>query len=441
MDDAINKLSTPGTGLGDRLLARQRDILLDAFNAAIARSLPIEELRRHLPDVPRTCRLVLLAAGKAAAHMASVAEAHYVDSGTGGRIEGLVVSPDDTSVQFQKLKHIRGGHPYPDASSEVAASRMIESVRGLKPGDQVLMLLSGGASSLLCAPADGISFARKRKITKMLLRAGVSIEELNTVRKFLSAIKGGRLARLAAPACVTTLAISDVVGDDPAIIGSAPTFESPSNLLAARLVFARHGIPEPPELDQVAQLTPELPLANDGGFILIARPSLALEAAARVARNSGYAVRILGDNIEGEARTEAEKMARLVLDAAGNEQPQALLSGGEVTVNLGATSGHVYGGPNREFALALAAQLPANPPVTALIADTDGVDGDSGPDGPVAGAFVDGKTVAKANSAKIDPAKFLERHDSGTFFATIGDEVVTGPTGTNVNDFRMVLIR
>lgn len=441
MDDTMNELSNRGLGSGDPILARQRAILLDAFNAAIARSLPIEELRRHLPDIPRTCRLVLLAAGKAAAHMASVAETHYINSGLGNRIEGLVVSPDGPSAQLCRLKHIRGGHPYPDASSEVAASRMIKLVRGLGPGDQVLMLLSGGASSLLCAPAEGMSFARKRAITKMLLRAGASIEELNTVRKFLSAIKGGRLARLAAPARVTTLAISDVVGDDPAIIGSAPTFESPSNLLEARLVFARNGIPEPPELDQVEQLASDLPLANDGGYILIARPSLALEAAARVVRNSGYTVRILGDNIEGEARTEAEKMARHVVNAAENDQPQALLSGGEVTVNLASARDDVYGGPNREFALALAAQLPASPPVTALIADTDGVDGESGPNGPVAGAFVDGRTVAKAHSASIDPAKFLECHNSGAFFAAIGDEVITGPTGTNVNDFRMVLIR
>ncbi len=426
------------------LAKRHKVLLRTAFTAAVSRSLPDAELREHLPPVPRKGRLVVLGAGKAAAHMGKIAENHYAALPGRHRIDGLIVTPHGMDADVRLFKHLAAAHPFPDRSSEAAARRMIEMVRGLSAEDHVLMLISGGASSLLCAPADAIGFAGKRAITQALFLAGADIDDLNTVRKFLSAIKGGKLARLAAPAAVTTLAISDVVGDDPAVIGSAPTFDSTPSLEDVRTIFARHGLVPPRDLERVAADHAAMPLAGPTRYTLVARPIHALHAAASVAEKHGYLAVVLGDDIEGEARLQATLMTEtLAAKAAEFRAPIALLAGGEVTVNLSASPRIGYGGPNREFALALAICLreAGLPGVSGLVADTDGVDGCIGKQGAVAGAIVDSGTIARAREIGLDPLDALDAHDSGTFFEALGDEFVTGPTGTNVNDFRMLLCR
>ena len=418
----------------------QRRVLEDAFAAAVARCQADESMRGVLPDPPADGRLLILGAGKATARMAEIAETHYRERFPEAAVAGLIAVPDGEPAALDFVELRRAAHPLPDERSVDAAHRMLALAAGATADDRVVVLLSGGASALLAAPVDGITLDDKRRVTEALFAAGAPIDDLNTVRKFLSAIKGGRLAKACWPAPVTTLAISDVVGDDPAVIGSAPTV--PSRILPqdVRSVLARYGI-DPPEA--VRRRLAAAPAPLDGpwenlDYRIVARPIDALQAAATLAQNRGYRIEILGDDIQGEAGLEAARMAQL---CAGNgDRKLALLSGGEVTVTFqrGGQSG--YGGPNREFALALAIGLAPVKRVAALVADTDGIDGQSGRHGPVAGAIVDGGTVARAAERGLDAQNYLSAHDSGSFFETIGDEVVTGPTRTNVNDFRMILI-
>lgn len=397
-------------------------------------------MRGYLPEPSANGRVLILGAGKATARMAEVAEAHYRAQFPETAVSGLIAIPDGEPAALDFVDVCRAAHPLPDERSVEAASRMLALASGATARDRVVVLISGGASALLASPVDGITLTDKRRVTEALFAAGAPIDDLNTVRKFLSAVKGGRLARACWPAPVTTLAVSDVVGDDPEVIGSAPTV--PSRVVAddVRRVFARYGI-EPPAA--VSRRLAAAPAPLDGpwpnlDYRIVARPIDALRAAAALARDRGYRIEILGDDIQGEAGVEAARMARL---CTGNgERKLALLSGGEVTVTFehGGQSG--YGGPNREFALALAIDLQAARRVAALVADTDGVDGQSGRNGPVAGAMIDSATVARAAERGLDARNYLSAHDSGSFFETIGDEVVTGPTRTNVNDFRMILL-
>jgi hydroxypyruvate reductase len=424
------------------LALQQREVLLRAFDQAIARCQAGHVLAEYLPPAPEHGRLIVLGAGKAAGRMAEAAERHYASSMTEGRMTGLVVVPVGTDTTLQTLETMHAPHPLPDERSETAAEAMLSLVTALNQEDRVLVLLSGGASSLLCAPIAGITLAEKRALTKDLLASGASIEEINTVRIGLSDIKGGGLARACWPATVTTLAVSDVVGDRPEVIGSGPTVDVTVPSQALINIAHKYEIPLP---GNTADLVAASAQARSGNFPtshyeVVVRPRDALAAAATMARQYGYESIILGDAIEGEARNVAATIAAECDKPEYKGRKVALLSGGEVTVTIEPTAGEYYGGSNREFALALALELPDSPPVTALIADTDGADGQPGANGPVAGAVVDSSTVARAKALDLDAKDFLERHDSGSFFARLGDEVVCGPTGTNVNDFRMILI-
>jgi glycerate-2-kinase len=350
----------------------------------------------------------------------------------------MIVVPDGSDASLRCLDMFQASHPVPDKRSELAARRMLETVRGLEPEDQVVMLLSGGASALLCAPVMGIDLAGKRALTQDLLASGATIAEINMVRTWLSDIKGGKLARACWPARVTTLAISDVVGDRPEVIGSAPTVDVSIDLDQAQAVANKYDLSFPgevmPPLFNSAQPFPE------SSYEIIARNMDALVAAASVAEQYGYETVILGDAIEGEARIAATALAGECRKAEYANRKIALLSGGEVTVTIDRSAASTYGGSNREFALALALQLPDSPNIAGLIADTDGIDGQVRNDGPVAGAFVDSSTSSRAAAIGLDMPNFLAEHRSGYFFAELQDELITGPTNTNVNDFRMLLI-
>ena len=420
----------------------QREILAQAFEQAIARCQADRVLTDFLPMAPDNGRLIIIGAGKAAGQMAEAAERHYADYIAKGKVRGLIVVPDDAGARLRCLDLLHASHPVPDERSEFAARRMLQAVAGLAVEDLVVMLLSGGASSLLCAPATGISLSEKRAITEELLACGATIDEINIVRTCLSDIKGGKLARACGPARVTTLAVSDVVGDQPEVIGSGLTVDVLVKPEQARVIVDRYHLSLSEDLSALLDGTSSsaaLPFPPSN-YKIIVRPMDALDAAAKVARHHGYKPVILGDAIEGEARKVASKIAA----ECGKEEYQgkkvALLSGGEVTVTIDKSIADAYGGSNREFALALAAELPETPHVAALIADTDGVDGQSGVDGPVAGAFVDSRTATRGTAIGLDIQHHLAEHKSGCYFAELQDEFVTGQTNTNVNDFRMLLI-
>jgi glycerate 2-kinase len=412
------------------------------FRAAIAAAHPSSCLPPHLPQPPRGGRLIVLAAGKAAGSMAEVAEQAY--SGLAlGQLTGIAVARQGYGRPTKVISMVEAGHPIPDAAGLKAAENALKLADGAGPDDLVLVLLSGGASANWIAPAQGLTLADKQAVTRALLRSGANISEINTVRKHLSRIKGGRLARRAQPARVVTLAISDVPGDDPAVIGSGPTVPDPSTLADARAIVARYKLELPGVVTRaLADPNNESPKPNDPIFAstefkLVARPADAFRAAEREVRMLGYEVVMLGDHIEGEAREiAAEHAARaLALRKAGRRA--VILSGGELTVTI---RGQGRGGPNQEYALALAVALQGAPGIAALAGDTDGTDGGAGaPDDP-AGAWVDQTTLDRAKSLGLDPAHFLSDNDSTGFFSRLGDLVETGPTWTNVNDFRAIVV-
>ncbi len=377
--------------------------------------------------------------------MAEVTERHYFDQlGLApARLDGIAVTRRGYGRPTRRIALIEAGHPIPDAAGLAGAEKMLGLVDGAGPQDLVLVLVSGGASANLIAPAAGVTLAEKQGLTRQLLKSGAAIGEINRVRKHLSAIKGGRLAARAYPAPVTTLAISDVPGDDPAVIGSGPTVADPTTLADARAVVARFGLMLPPgiarALEDPANESPKPgdPRLERATFRIIARPADALNAAAARVREAGCECLLLGDSIEGEARVVAHSHAALARELWAAGRRAVILSGGELTVTI---RGQGEGGPNQEYALALVPEFDGFAGLAGIAGDTDGTDGGSGePDDP-AGAFVAADSAARARTLGLDPALFLADNNSGGFFAKLGDLLRPGPTYTNVNDFRAILV-
>ena len=419
----------------------QRDLLLRMFQAAVDAAAPALCVPPHLP-APPAGRTVVVGAGKAAAAMAQAVEAGWPREAP---LSGLVVTRYGHGVgPLPRIEVVEAAHPVPDAAGQAAAARVLQQVTGLEPDDLVLCLISGGASSLLALPAPGVDLAAKQAINRALLRSGAGIHEMNCVRKHLSAIKGGRLAAAAAPAAMVTLMISDVPGDDPDVIGSGPTVPDGTTLADARAVLARYGIDASPAVEAwLHDPAAETPKPGDPRLArtrtaMIATPQAALEAAAAVAREAGIAPVILGDAIEGEAAEVARVMAGIARQCAAHGQPApppcVLISGGETTVTV---RGGGRGGRNAEFLLALAVALGGRPGIHAIACDTDGIDGTE----DNAGAVLDPDSLARARSLGLDPRARLADNDGYGVFAALGDLVVTGPTRTNVNDFRAILVR
>jgi hydroxypyruvate reductase len=426
--------------------ARQRALLRRLFDTAVAAADPARCLPAWLPALPDSLqspkrRTVVVGAGKAAAAMARAVEDHW--RGDPARLSGIVVTRYGHGVPTQRIEVVEAAHPTPDAAGQVAATRILEAVRGLTSDDLVLVLLSGGGSALLAAPMAGITLEQKRAVTRALLACGAGIGEINCVRKHLSAIKGGRLAQAAAPARVLTLAISDVPGDDLSTIASGPTVPDPTTCADAFEIVTRYGIELPDTARQALRSgAAETPKAGDSRFLrcesqIIATAQAALGAAAEVARAHGLTPLVLGDAIEGEAREAARVLGGIALSCATHGVPLAapcvLLSGGETTVTV---RGQGRGGRNAEFLLGLALALGGHGRIHAIACDTDGIDGSE----DNAGALLTPDITTRAAAAGIDLRAYLAENDAYSVFAALGDLVITGPTRTNVNDFRAILI-
>jgi hydroxypyruvate reductase len=421
---------------------RSRDVartfLTELFRTAVAAAHPASCLPKLLPPPP-SGRLIVLAAGKAAGSMGEAAEAHYRNS----HLEGLAVARHGYGRPLKLIEMIEAGHPVPDEAGLKAAGRALALADSAGADDLVLVLMSGGASANWIAPADGVSFADKQAVTRALLRSGANIGEINTVRKHLSRIKGGRLARHAQPARVVTLAISDVPRDEPSAIGSGPTVPDPTTLADARAIVARYRLDLPEAVTRALnEENNESPKPGDAAFAntsftIAARPLDALKAAQEKVQAAGYEAIMLGENLEGEAREVGAKHARLARDLAAQGKRAVILSGGELTVTI---KGKGQGGPNQEYALALAAALDGTPGIAALAADTDGTDGGGGSAADPAGAFADGTSGSRGRALGLDPAAFLADNNSTGYFARLGDLLMTGPTYTNVNDFRAIVV-
>jgi hydroxypyruvate reductase len=421
-----------------------REILDDLFQTAVAAVHPASCLARHLPAPPTGGKLIVLAAGKAAGSMAEIAEQHYLEAGVAAdRLSGIAVTRHGYGRPTRHIPVVEAGHPIPDDAGLAAAETTLQLASSAKAEDLVLALVSGGASANWIAPANGITLAEKQAVTRALLRCGANIGEINTLRKHLSRLMGGRLAARAAPARIVTLAISDVPGDDPAVIGSGPTVPDPTTLADARAVVARHRLELPRAVMQaLADPANESPKPGDVAFTrtrfaLAARPADAFDAAAARARARGYEPVFLGDRIEGEASAVAAEQARRARELKAQGKLAVILSGGELTVTI---RGKGRGGPNQEYALALAQALEGTSGIAVLAADTDGTDGGVGRADDPAGAYADGTTAARARAGGLDPAAFLLDNDSTTFFSRLNDLIKPGPTFTNVNDFRAILI-
>ncbi len=422
---------------------QRRRTLLDMYDAAVRRAHPSRCLPEHLPEPPANGRIIIVGAGKASAAMAVAAEQFYRKRSLLDRITGFVTTGHGYTLPTDRIEIIEAGHPVPDAGSAAAADRALALAQQAGPDDIVLVLLSGGASALWSAPAEGVSFGAKQALTRELLKSGARIHDLNCVRKHLSRIKGGKLAAAAYPGRVLTLAISDVPGDERATIGSGPTVGDPTTLADARSVLHRFGITPASEiaaaLDNLANETPKPGSAvlAASEFELIAAPKASLEAAAEVARSNGYRIENLGDALEGEAREVARLHAVLAKGTRDAGERVVILSGGELTVTV---RGSGSGGPNQEYALGLVLALDGAQGVAALAADTDGIDGGAGSPEDPAGALVFPNTKVRASALNLDAATFLANNDSTTYFRALGDLVLCGPTQTNVNDFRAILI-
>jgi glycerate 2-kinase len=414
-----------------------RELLQQMFAAAIAAAQPEHCLPAHLPPAGGG-RLLVIGAGKGAAAMARAVEDHWP-----GPLDGLVVTRYGYAVSCQRIEIVEAAHPVPDAAGLAAAQRILALAQKVDSGDTVLCLISGGGSALLALPRDGITLADKQAVNRALLMSGASIGEMNCVRRHLSAIKGGRLAAAFHPATVITLAISDVPGDKPSDIASGPTVGDATTCADALAIVRRYGVELPPNVRDVLEsgrgesVKPDDLRLASADFSLIATPQMALEAAAAVARDAGFATHILGDSIEGEARDVAKVMAAIVKQIVSRGQPFSapcvLLSGGETTVTV---RGNGRGGRNVEFLLALGIALNGQARVYALAGDTDGVDGQE----EIAGAILAPDTLQRAWAKNIRPRDALDNNDGHGFFQALGDAVVTGPTLTNVNDFRAIVI-
>jgi hydroxypyruvate reductase len=428
-------------------MAGRREFLTSVLDAALAAVRPEAVLPPHLPPPPPG-HVVILAAGKAAAAMAAVAEHHYLTHPDFDppRVVGLAATRHGHGMPTRFVEVREAGHPLPDEASVAAAETALRMARCARADDLVLVLLSGGASANWAAPADGLTLADKQTLTRALLRAGLPIAAINTVRKHLSRIKGGRLARAAAPARLVTLAISDVPGDDPAVIGSGPTYADATSLGEARAILAQ-GLADGSGAMAAAQMAladaaNETPKPDDPAFArasyrIIARPRDALDAAARQLAEAGYAVHDHGADGEGEARAVASRHAREVRIRHAAGERCALLSGGELTVTV---RGHGRGGPNQEYALALAQELQGLSGIAVLAADTDGADGGTGTAGDPAGAFVDALTWQRMAALALNPRDYLADNNATAFFEATDSTLVTGPTRTNVNDLRVILV-
>ncbi|HEY4165713.1 MAG TPA: glycerate kinase [Reyranella sp.] len=415
-----------------------RELLLHLFETAVAAADPARAIAAHLPDPPPG-RTVVVGAGKASAVMAQAFERAW-----SGPLEGLVVTRYGYAVPTERIEIVEAAHPVPDEAGFLAARRIMAKVHGLGPDDLVVALVSGGGSALLPAPGPGLSFEDEQAVTRVLLASGVPIGVMNLVRNELSAIKGGRLAALAAPARVATLIVSDVPGDDPALVASGPTVPIAGSRAEVRHLVALHGLALPPAAIELLASPDNLPpRPDDARFArntirLVASSALSLDAAAAAARDRGIAAHILSDAVEGEARDVALVLAALAREIDTRDRPfhrpALLLSGGETTVTV---RGRGKGGRNAEFLLAFALAIEGFDGITALAADTDGIDGSE----DNAGAIADGSSATRMRAAGIDPRAALASNDAYTAFKAIGDLVVTGPTGTNVNDFRAILVR
>jgi len=418
-------------------MENHRDLLRRMFDAAIDAAQPSRCVPAHLPPRPRG-RLVVIGAGKASAAMARAVEDHWE-----GALSGLVVTRYGHGVPCDRIEIVEAAHPVPDAAGLRTAGRMLERVAGLGPDDLVLCLISGGGSALLTQPIEGLTLEDKQAVNHGLLRSGAGIREMNCVRRHLSAIKGGRLAAACHPARVVTLLISDVPGDDPIDVASGPTVADPTRCSDALDVIRRYGIELPPAaLEALTSGRGETVKPGDARLRkaetrVIATPQMALEAAAAVAGNAGIPAHILGDSIEGEAKDVGKVMAGIALQIARHRQPFeppcVLLSGGETTVTV---RGPGRGGRNVEFLLSFAITVEGHPGIYALAGDTDGVDGLD----EAAGAYAAPDSLARAWRLGIKPGASLANNDAHGFFEALGDAVVTGPTLTNVNDFRAILI-
>ncbi len=414
-----------------------KQFLVDLFEAAIDAARPSLRIPLHLPPPPAG-RTIVIGAGKAAASMAAALEMHWP-----GPLEGLVVTRYGHSAPTRHIEVVEAAHPVPDDAGLWAAARILDRVGNLSRDDLVIFLVSGGGSALLVAPAPGLTLSDKQDVNRALLRSGANINEMNSVRKHLSAIKGGRLARVVAPARLTTLVISDVPGDDPAVIASGPTVPDATTLADARAVLAKYRITLAPHIEAVlADPSSETPKPGDDCFhgtrlVTISRPQDALEAAAAKARAAGVYPVLLGDAIEGEAREVARVMAGIARSCMAHGYPASppcvLLSGGETTVTV---RGRGRGGRNAEFLLALAVALDGHPHIAAMAGDTDGIDGTE----DNAGAVLGSDSLARSLALGLDPKALLADNDGYRFFSALGDLVVTGPTMTNVNDFRAIYI-
>jgi hydroxypyruvate reductase len=416
------------------------DLLRRMFEAAIASAQPARCIPAHLPGAPAG-RLIVIGAGKASAAMAQAVETHW--PGLPSQLGGLVVTRYGYAVPCTHIEIVEASHPVPDAAGQAAAERMLKLVTGLQEDDLVLCLISGGGSSLLPLPAAGLTLDDKMALNRALLTCGATISEMNCVRRHLSAIKGGRLAAACYPARVLTLLISDVPGDDPCNIASGPTVADPTTCADALAIVRRYGISLPPAA--LAHLTsgsgesvkPGDPRLKRAEVRMIATPQQALEAAARVALEAGVAAHILGDALEGEARDVGKVLAGIAQQVAQRGQPFTapcvLLSGGETTVTV---RGKGRGGRNVECLLSMALTLNGHPRIHALAGDTDGVDGQE----EIAGALLAPDALARAWALGRKPQDDLSNNDGHGFFGALGDSVVTGPTLTNVNDFRAILI-
>lgn len=413
------------------------DLLHCLYAAMLSAADPRQTVPLHLPVPPRG-RTVVVGVGKAAAAMAQAVEAHWR-----GPLSGVVVVPHGATLPLQCIEQVEGSHPVPDGRSVAAGHRLIEAVTGLGPDDLVIALISGGGSALCALPAHGVTLQTKQDITRALLLRGATIHEINTVRKHLSAIKGGRLALQASPARVVSLLISDIPGDDPALIASSPTLPDPTSCQDALAVLDRYQVDMPAVLrDALLAGSLESPKPLDRRFDghthrIIASAQDGLVAAARCAREAGWTAHILSDAMEGEARDLALSHAAMARQVQRHNQPFSapcvLLSGGEATVTV---KGKGRGGRNTEFALALALALKGQEGVYALSAGSDGLDGN----GAAAGAWVAPDTLSQGRATGLDAMACLQNNDSFSYFDALGATVVTGPTHTNINDFRALLV-
>lgn len=414
-----------------------RDLLSALFDAAVQAAQPAHCIPRFLPAPPKG-RTLVIGAGKASAAMAQALERHWP-----GPLSGLVVTRYGYAVPCERIEIVEAAHPVPDAAGREAAGRLLELVQGLSADDLVICLISGGGSALLPLPGEGVSLEDKQAINRALLKSGATISEMNCVRRHLSAIKGGRLAAACHPARVVNLLISDVPGDNPMDIASGPTVADPTTCADALEIVRRYGIDLPAgarallESGRGETVKPGDPRLAAVETHLVATPQMALEAAAGVARAAGVTPVLLGDSIEGEARDVGKVMAAIALQVKRHGQPVVapcvLLSGGETTVTV---RGNGRGGRNVEFLLALAVALDGAAGIHAVAGDTDGVDGLE----EIAGALVAPDTLARAWAKGIRPRDSLDNNDGHGFFEALGDSLVTGPTLTNVNDFRAILI-